>query len=145
MRLSVPLLALALVACDTNNGTSYEQCELQLELQPTTAAVGDPVDVIGSPQSAVLDTNVRVNGVEAEVTDLAFPDECSACDACRTNAECLSCETCEVCADTCAACTPTLTFVVPDVAPGPAGVLVTNLFGTSPPLDLEVTAAAEGQ
>lgn len=146
MRPFVPFLALALLgACDTNNASSFEQCELDLVLEPSSAAVGDTVAAIGSPQSGLLDSAVRVNGVPALTDDLTFPDACGACDSCRTNAECVTCETCETCASECAECTPALTFIVPEVEPGPAGVVVTNLFGVSPVLDLEVTADTEGQ
>ena len=132
-----------LTACNDDNDITFEQCELDLELAPATAAPGDAVTATGRPQSERLDTAVRVEGVEAEVVSVERTAACSACDACRESetVDCGACETCEACASECADCAEVTTFTVPDVPAGPVSVVVTNRFGTSEPIPFEVQDA----
>lgn len=137
------LTLLALAACETGNNVTFEQCELDLVLDPTTAAVGDPVEATGPLLTEPLDTAVRVDGVSAEVLDVTATDACAGCSACRDDAGCV-CGTCdEVCGEACAECTRALTFTVPDLPAGAADVIVTNRFGTSEVLALEILPDAE--
>jgi len=136
-------LGLLLTACDQDGDASFEQCELDLVLEPASADIGQEVTATGRPQSGDLDTAVRVDGMDAQVVSVDIPEACALCDACRDDAGCVSCETCADCDESCGDCTPGVTFVVPAVEPGLAGVVVTNRYGTSPVLDLQVTDPTE--
>ena len=145
-RILVPLLAaaFALAGCDDNASASFEQCELDLTLEPSSAAPGEQVVASGRPLTDALDTAVRVDGTDAEVVEVVVSDACAACDSCYASQECGVCTTCEACAEDCAECTEQLTFTVPDTVPaGRVGVQVLNRFGVSPILNLDVTADAE--
>jgi hypothetical protein len=105
-------------------------------LDPLQAAPGDIVTATGDLFTEVHDTRVIVGEVDAEVHSVERTD-CTPCDECEAGAGC-QCEACPECAGSCAPCVQVLTFAVPDLAPGPALVVILNAWGSSPPLDLVV-------
>jgi hypothetical protein len=89
------------------------------------------------------DTTVGVGSVAATGVSVDRA-ECDACDTCREEQECNVCGTCTACADDCASCVESVSFVVPDLAPGTYGVVVTNLHAASVAVDLTVTSPDTG-
>ncbi len=90
-----------------------------------------------SPLTQVYDTVVNFEGTRATVVEV-LREDCAACDLCLEAAECLACEACSPCVEQCEPCLQTVTFLVPDLAPGPTTLVITNRFGSSPALPFTV-------
>jgi hypothetical protein len=98
---------------------------------------GDTLVLTGGPQSERFDTVVRIGDVQADVISVSRQD-CTICDACQAT-ECVSlCRSCSQCAPSCETCEEELTVTIPELAAGPADVVVTNRFGISSPLPVNV-------
>jgi len=139
MRSLAALALLGLTGCPADTTGQFEQCELDLVLDLDEATPGDTVVASGRPLTDSLDTVVRVDGVDAVDVEVVITDsECDTCDDCRATAACGVCETCGICAEACADCAQSVSFTVPDLAPGPVGVAVFNAFGASPALPLRI-------
>lgn len=142
--LMVSALGSSLAACDQANNATFEQCELDLGLEASSAAPGATIVATGGPLSDALDTVVRVDGVEATVEEVTRDESCDDCTTCRATTEgCGVCTTCDACASACEACVESLSFVVPAVEAGEVGIIVTNSFGVSPTLPLQVVAGPD--
>lgn len=155
------VLGAALWGCTPPELDIYEQCDLDVVLEPTAAERAASVVATGGPYAQPYDTTVQVGGVATTVDayqrwtrrrteedgetveTLVLSDEaCDACDTCRLEAECTSCDHCHACEVDCADCVETLTFTVPDAAPaGPTSVIVLNGFGASRPVGFTVLGA----
>jgi hypothetical protein len=137
------LLSLLLaVACDTASSSSEDAtCALDVPtLAPASAAPGAQVVVTAHPLTDVWDTAVTVGPTRADLVDLDR-STCDTCDDCRDTGECSSCDVCDVCATDCEGCVETVTFVVPDLAPGEWPVEVVNRHGRTQTVTLTVLAA----
>jgi hypothetical protein len=134
---------LLVLACTTTSSAVSAHCALDKPvLVPTEAAPGSTVVATTGPLTTVYDTQVSVGTTAAAVVDVDR-STCDACDACREAAACTSCDACSDCATDCANCVQTVSFVVPDVAPGAAPVTITNIHAVSPTATLTVTPAAD--
>lgn len=134
---------LLVLACTTTSSTVSPHCALDKPvLAPSEAAPGATVVATTGPLTTVYDTQVSVGTASAAVLDVDR-STCDACDTCREAAGCTSCDECTACADDCATCVQTVSFVVPDVAPGATPVTVTNIHAVSPAGTLTVTAATD--
>lgn len=144
MRLLVVLAGGFLTGCPADPGPTFEQCELDLTLNVVEAEVGDTLTAQGRPLTDALDTAVRVDGVGAEVISVDVAEEaCDTCEDCRTAAGCGVCTTCADCTESCADCVKSVSFVVPDLAAGPADVSIFNAFGASPALPLTIIESTD--
>ena len=125
------------VACDETTPT-FTQCELDLVVSDVPVEPGDLLVVGGTPHSDRVDTVAFIGDVRAEIESVVR-SECSLCDACRVS-ECEGlCVDCRACEATCDPCVEELTLVIPELASGPTDLVVTNRFGISPPLPVNVT------
>lgn len=132
------LALLVLSACDEDEVQDFYQCPVTGSLEPAVAAAGDDVLARVSPLTSLYDTEVQVQGLAAEVTDVTVED-CALCDACRQTENCNACEACTVCDEACDTCEESLTFVVPDqVQDGSAAVVIINRYGVSEDLALTI-------
>ena len=138
------VLGLSLFGCDQNRDPTFEQCELEAELTPAAAVVGEAVVAEGRQFTTVLDTVVTVGGASAMVVAVERTD-CDTCDSCRADSRsnCTLCGTCEACEEACATCVEALTFEVPEQEPGSAPVQITNGYGASFPIAFEVLADSQ--
>ncbi len=139
----VPLTALPFIlssllfaACGSGSA-SFEQCELDLETNLETVMPGDTLVLTGGPQSERFDTVVRIGDVQADVLEVLRQD-CTICDECREQQCVTLCRSCSQCAPSCDTCEEELTVTIPELAAGPADVVVTNRFGISSPLPVNV-------
>jgi hypothetical protein len=149
-------------ACATASIDLFETCQLDLELSAGAAAPGTTIVAAGGPFTVERDTQVRVGGVPAEVTDVTRVG-CDECDLCRVEAMCAPCGPCfgeELDVETrvtclgdpledppippaCDACVESMSFVVPTDAPvGQTTLYVVNSNGASALVPFEVLAAA---
>ena len=149
----------AAASCATGGADEFDTCTVDLAFERERGAPGDEIVVTGDPLTYLRDTIVVVGGVTAEIRDLTRSDACTDCDSCREEAGCAQCGLCagvpldgdrrtecfgDPYASTdglCGECVQTLTFVVPDVAPGPTTVVVLNGTGQSNAAPFEVLAA----
>lgn len=144
-----------LLGCGTAVLDEFENCSLDATLDVAVAAPGDVVVATGGPQFSTFDTAVRVGGLDAEVVEVERTLGCELCDQCRFEAAaCTQCGFCPACDEACAVpvadtgatpaappeagCLETVSFVVPDLPPGTAQVVVVNSFGMSAPTPLEI-------
>lgn len=148
----------ALTGCGPSLLDQHETCELELSTEAPEAAPGDTVVLTGGPQTRAYDTRVEVGGIPAEVVEVTRSTECSSCDDCRVEAECLACGYCagEILEETrraqcfgdpfagtggvCGDCVETVSFVMPELPPGPTTVVVLNANGASEPQAFVVRA-----
>ncbi len=93
---------------------------------------GDTVALAGGPFTTVADTQVRVDGLTAEVLEVTR-EGCTVCDACRDEYGCS-----DDCAVSCTDCVETTRFVLPDAPPGGAEAVLVNGWGASDPIELTV-------
>jgi hypothetical protein len=136
------LLALAVAGCAPTGSTElHPVCDVDLTDPGLSGAPGDAVTLTASPLSEAYDTIVLVGGARAEVTAVSR-DGCDACDTCRSEEDCGSCGACSTCDAVCDACVETATFLVPDLAPGPAPLVLVNRLGQSATWTFEVLPAA---
>jgi len=137
---AIPVL---LTGCSQTTYTANELCDVLLTTAtPTAASPGDTVILAATPLTTDYDTALFVGGVRAQITSVDRSDDCDICDACREEYECLTCGDCDDCDAQCdAECVETVTFVVPEVAPGETIVQIYNAFGGSQPLSLEILEA----
>jgi hypothetical protein len=147
-------------ACATGNSDEFETCSVDLSLDRDRGAPAEEITVTADPLTWLLDTSVLVGGVPAAVRDLTRSETCEDCDSCRDEAGCAACGLCaglpldasrrtECFGDplagsegSCDQCVQTLTFVVPELAPGPTTLVVLNGTGQSPAVPFEVLAGA---
>ncbi len=133
----------ALTACDTESGTAVATCPLEAPAAaPETAAPGETVTLTTRPLTEAYDTVVTIGPVRAEVVSVDRAT-CDACDTCRVAAGCSDCGSCDACVTDCATCVETVSVLVPDIAEGPADVVVRNARGASAAGQLTVTAAPD--
>lgn len=148
-------------ACGSTAVDEYEVCVLDVTFEPTSGAPGTEIAVTGTTLTEVRDTRVEVGGVRATVSSVVR-EGCDTCDECRFDAGCAPCGLCpgldlepdvrtacfgDPLADPpivgdCAACTESMVFVVPEVAPGPTSVVIFNRNGQSEPVAFEVLPGA---
>jgi len=137
------MLWLLLLGCSTDSSSLSLLCELRKPvLAPAEARPGETVVATTGPLTAAFDTAVSVGGTAAKVTALDRTT-CDECDTCRDAADCSSCDECTSCATECSTCVETVSFTVPDLAPGATTVTVTNLHAASRAAALTVSAAAD--
>lgn len=136
------LLSSLLTGCTQTTFTNTELCDVLLATaEPAAASPGDTVTLTATPLTTDYDTALFVGGVRAQVTAVDRTG-CDECDACIETYECLTCGDCDDCDAQCdAECVETVTFIVPEVAPGDAVVQIYNAFGGSQPLSLEILEA----
>ena len=137
------LLSLLLaVACDSTSSSSEDAtCALDIPtLAPASAAPGAQVVVTAHPLTDLWDTAVTVGPTRVQPVDLDR-STCDSCDDCRDTGGCSSCDVCDTCDADCEGCVETLTFVVPEVAPGEWPVEVVNRHGRTQAVTLTVLAA----
>jgi hypothetical protein len=148
-------------ACATATVDLFETCVLDLELSTDVAAPGTTIVADGGPYTVPRDTQVRIGGVPAEVTDVTRTG-CDDCDLCRAEADCAPCGPCfgeQLDPETrvqclgdplndppippaCDACVESMSFVVPADAPvGKTSLYVVNANGTSALVPFEVLPA----
>ena len=130
--------------CTTTTTATTYTCTVDGALSTDSAAVGATVVFAGGPLTESSDTRVLVGGVPASNV-VVTRDECTLCDACReaSTSTCSPCGRCAPCEDTCATCVQTVSFVIPEVAPGLTRVTVLNAYGaTEQPLTI-VEAAVD--
>lgn len=145
MRTWLALLALLpLMACDPNHQPILVQCEPAFQVEPDLATPGEIVAAVGRPVSEIVDTTVRVGGVEAAIVDVD-PDSqaCRPCEDCRSLVGCTECQRCPTCADECLECAPQVLFEVPDLPAGDHLVTIANRFGTSQPTPLTLSEVSQ--
>lgn len=134
------MLLLLALACDDTTVETVATCPLGVPtLNATTAAPGDEIRVTLSPLTEAWDTAVTIGSVQATVSGLER-DNCDDCDDCQDSGGCTACSECTACETTCDDCLETLTFIVPDIAPGTWPVTIINSHGRSDPISLVVTA-----
>ncbi len=132
------------LACTVADSSTVLHCDLTGPLlEPAEAEPGVSVRAVSRPMTEVWDTSVYVGGTPAAVTAVERV-ECDACDTCREEAECNVCDSCTDCAADCAPCVESATFTVPQLAPGPHAVVLTNLHASASAVVLTVTAADTG-
>lgn len=119
---------LLLLACNPLSVIVYDVCELQLQADVASPRAGAPVTFTGGPFSEAYDTVVSVDGTAVDVDGIERTN-CTACDACRANAECTTCGDCIGCRADCASCEQTLSITLPTVASGRVPVAVSNRHG----------------
>ena len=107
-------------------------CDLTVFEPESEVTVGETVTISGTPFTTILDTSVRFNGVEADVTGVERSD-CTLCDQCKVSAQCTACESCEACTTSCETCTETTQLTVPDLNSGSYTVVFRNQYGQSIP------------
>ncbi len=137
------MLAL-LLACANTAETTFPTCTVDLiGLEPASAQVGDTVTLTATPLTQLQDSALRVGGVDAVVSSLDRTD-CETCDSCRSTNGCAECgQDCDACDAECRdSCVETLTFLVPELAPGSHGVVLYTAHGGSLQTSLEVLEAA---
>jgi hypothetical protein len=146
-------LGVLLAACATTDVTVPPTCALEapVVLDPLVAAApGVLVTVRTAPLTTLADTVVLVGSTVAELDDVTRQD-CTACDACRTDSACTTCGAeCSDCADVCgsapsdgsAACVETVRFVAPELPAATYPVVVQNGVGVSSAGALEIAAVA---
>jgi hypothetical protein len=141
----VPVLALALVACNPTVLVPAYRCDVTIaELSSTSGSPGEPIAATGTPFTTSWDTAVYVGGTRAVVDDVTRYN-CDPCDTCfDDNSDlCLTtCADCDACDVICNACQEVTTFVVPDVAAGETTVRLLNSHGESNSIPFVVVAKA---
>lgn len=137
-RIGLTLVGLSLTACGTPSDPRIDYCALDGTLDVSTGEPGTEVVFQGGPVTDVQDTLVRVGGESALVANVARED-CTFCDACINEAGCDPCGTaCSACTELCATCVQSVTFVIPEVDPGPTTVVIQNLWGSTDPIAFDV-------
>ncbi|MSQ02988.1 MAG: hypothetical protein EXR71_14055 [Myxococcales bacterium] len=135
------MMVFLILACSTSTELVSLHCELPAPLfAPASGASGTEVVATTGPLTELWDTSVRVGSTAATVSAVTRAT-CDECDSCRASAECTSCDACTDCIVDCSACVETVTFVVPDVAVGPAAVTISNIHGSSARVDFQVSEA----
>ncbi len=137
------LFVALLLGCTETETLTFDQCEVQASLQPAEALPGDEVVLTGGPFTEPYDTVVQVDGVDGEVLMVERTD-CERCDDCLVDWDCGPCMSCEHdCDDLCADCVETTSFTVPEVEVGARWVVLTNRYGSTPSMALEVLESQE--
>ena len=129
---------LLLFACETTS-VSFDQCDVALSATSDTVYVGDVLTITGGPQSEPFDTVVHIGDQDAPIVGITRTD-CTLCDACRTNTCGGLCATCPECEPSCGQCEELLEVEIPDLPPGEMPLVLTNRFGVSAPIPVNVGA-----
>ena len=143
---------LAISACSSGSIEIFEQCSVAVNLDTSSAQVGDTVTAEGGPFGESWDNAVEFDGSmatvvsvnQAELLNAAGEpfeaDACNRCNTCRDNNP----GHCNRCRSVCGACTETLTFLVPDVAPGSRSLVLRNRWGSSDRMTFDVQDTETG-
>ncbi len=135
---------LLMLACTESTGSTVPRCDLTAPvITPAESPGGGTVVAVSRPMTEVWDTVVTVGAVNATISAVDR-SECDSCDSCRETAECNVCDSCASCATECATCVESVSFVVPELAPGSHQVVVTNLHAASAAVSLTVIEADTG-
>jgi hypothetical protein len=137
--LGAALCVVLLSSCSTPTDIFALRCDVTVSnIAPQPAAQGEAVTVTGTPFTSTYDSAVYVGNARAAVVDVARTG-CDTCDSCRSQAGCTECSDCDACDAICAnECVETITFTVPDVAPGMHGLQLFNAHGQTPVMELYV-------
>lgn len=134
------LLFAVLCGCATTSTPATSTCVLMApSLVPTAAAPGDVVVLSTARLTTANDTLVHVGAAGAVVQSVDRTD-CDACDSCLAASECGACDDCDACATDCAPCVESVSFVVPELAPGRYPAVLRNVHGQAPAALLDVTS-----
>lgn len=139
------LLILLSLSCVTTVTTDDVTCDVSLDrAEPALGAPGETVVLYGDPITELWDTALTFGSARASVVSVDRSG-CDECDSCRETAGCDGCGDCDDCDLSCAAsCAPTITALVPALAPGEVAVVLRNSRGTSPPLSFRILAEDTG-
>ncbi len=134
------LIVSFLMACGTQSVDITEDCDVRIfALTPTMGSAGTIVSAETAPITSIWDTAVYVNNERAEITEIQR-DNCDACDQCKTDFACLACDDCDACDEICRTeCVESLAFIVPELDPTDAQVVIYNGHGGSNPSPFSVT------
>lgn len=134
---------LLLFACATSDIDIPSACELPApETEQVEVHVNERVTVRTRPLTDTWDTAVYVGPVRAEILELSR-EGCESCDECREENACTACEDCDTCTSDCASCDEWVRFLVPELDAGTWSVIVTNRYGQSSPLNLQIVAETD--
>ena len=136
-----PLLVLALTACDEQATYTIERCEIQiLDVAPSVVQADESVTIIGYPFTTIWDTVVALNGSETEVVSIERSN-CNDCDSCREINACSPCNDCDQCDLICKSeCTESLDFIVPTDVMTPGSLQISNSYGQSQQIPIDIVA-----
>jgi len=163
------LLLLLHPGCFVETQSIRGTCTLELTLESADASPGEQIVLHTTPQTAPYDTVVFLDtlrlvpddieeGVscdacqdQSDVPPDAFDceldceqDACDACSTCRDESYCSPCDLCLPCRDVCALCDERAYVTLPDtLSPGEVDVLLTNKFGTTNAVQLNILPAEE--
>ncbi|NCG21636.1 MAG: hypothetical protein GWP91_21690 [Rhodobacterales bacterium] len=144
------LLAVSLIGCGGGVVEGFEQCAIDAMPVPATGTPGDTIVLKGGPFGESWDNLVQIDGAPAQVQSTEQTERldsegvvieanaCDRCDNCRER-EAGHCNRCEA---ACLNCVDTLTFTVPDTAPGAHSLQVVNRWGGSDFVAFEVQGLA---
>jgi len=150
-----------LAGCSPVIADEFETCTVDVTLDRALGAPGDTITGTGTPFTDVQDTLVLVGGATATISEVDRSEDCYACDTCRLDAACAPCGLCSgILLDAserldcfgdplasppitgaCNTCTQSMSFVVPDLPPGPTTVFVLNRNGQSDSIRFTVLPA----
>ena len=122
-----PLLLALLAGCEDAADNDFATCGVTVAISPFEAQPGGEVSLVGWPITEPYDSAVHLNGTRASVVSTT-PSPVATCQECRTENSCSMCGECFACAS---ACEGTLVFQVPELAPGPTTVVLSNRWGQS--------------
>jgi hypothetical protein len=130
-------LILIASGCATEVTSELLSCDIEVDVQDEDVLAGEALILTGRPFTAMLDTSVRFDDVDASITGVERVD-CTLCDACRAEAECAACESCSACASSCETCEESISITVPELPTGEYVVVVRNGYGMSTPTNMTV-------
>jgi len=129
------------LSCGSQSIDIAEDCDVRIdEIAPSEAQAGDTISATLRPTTTIWDTAVYVDDERAEVVEI-IRENCETCDQCKIDFGCLDCDDCDDCDLVCRTeCVESTTFILPEISPGEAQVVIYNGHGGSNPYPLLVTA-----